>query len=86
MNERIYVNFKQAVDQVCEPLGHEDVARAVGVSVQTIRQARLSPNAKAYRAPPERWESALIRLAERRIAQYKRLAENLRRATPVENK
>jgi hypothetical protein len=35
------MNFREALDSLCEKVGHEDVAHALGVSVQAIRQARL---------------------------------------------
>jgi hypothetical protein len=74
------MDFKEATDALCESLGHEDVAKALRVSIQTVRQARLSPGAKGFRGPPDRWETALLRLAEIRAAQYKQVAGSLRQA------
>jgi hypothetical protein len=79
-SDRSAVRCKDAIDAVCSPLGHEDVAKSLGVSAQTVRQARLSPTAKAVRAPPSGWESAIIRLAERRMMHYRTLIERLRSA------
>jgi hypothetical protein len=73
------MNFKTATDGLFDRVDHAELADTLGVSVATIRQARLSPDAKAFRQPPEQWKTAVIRLAEQRAAHYKRLADNLRR-------
>jgi hypothetical protein len=72
------MNFREALDSLCEKVGHEDVAHALGVSVQAIRQARLEPKAKAHRTPPEAWERGVIQLAEKRASHYRRLVDKLR--------
>jgi hypothetical protein len=72
------MNFKEATDGLFDRVDHAELADALGISVATIRQARLSPDAKAHRQPPERWRAAVIRLAERRAEHYKRLASSLR--------
>ena len=72
------MDFRQATDSLCERVDHEDVARALGVSVQTIRQARLRSEAEAHRAPPVDWQGRLIRLAEERVWHYRRLIDQLR--------
>jgi hypothetical protein len=75
------MNFREAVDALCASLSHEDVAKALGVSLQTVRQARLREDSRAFRTPPKNWERALTRLAENRVAYYRRLIEKLRRQT-----
>jgi hypothetical protein len=72
------MDFHEAVDALCASLTHEDVAKALGVSVQTIRQARLSEDSSAFRTPPKNWERALTRLAENRLAYYRRLVDKLK--------
>jgi hypothetical protein len=72
------MDFRKATDALFEPVGHADLARALGVSVPLIRQARLKPDANAHRAAPEGWEQAVSRLAEERAKHYHRLAEKLR--------
>jgi predicted transcriptional regulator len=67
------MNFKEATNLLCEGLGHEDVAKMLHVSVQAVRQARLSPNAKAFRHAPQGWEGAILELARKRLAHYQRL-------------
>jgi hypothetical protein len=74
------MEFRDAVDSVCERIDHDDVAKALGVSVQTIRQARLDPTTQAHRSPPNEWQYALIRLAEERVWHYRKLIEELRQA------
>jgi hypothetical protein len=80
VNAGIYMTFREAVDALCTPLNHQDVAKALGVSVQTVRQARLSEASDAFRAPPKNWKTALIRLAETRMSYYRRLIEKLKKA------
>ena len=77
------MEFREAVDGVCERLDHDDVAKALGVSVQTIRQARLDPKTQAHRSPPTEWQHALIQLAEDRVWHYRKLIEQLRQANGV---
>jgi hypothetical protein len=72
------MEFKDAVDEVCAPISHADVAKSLGVSLQTVRQARLSSQAKAFRAAPNRWRDAMVRLAEERVWHYRKLIETLR--------
>ena len=67
------MDFKKATDALFEPVGHADLARALGVSVALIRQARLNAEAAAHRSPPEGWEKAVADLAEKRAAHYRRL-------------
>jgi hypothetical protein len=80
VNADIYMKFREAVDALCASLSHQDVAKALGVSLQTIRQARMKEDSKSFREPPKNWERALIRLAENRIAYYRKLVERLRKA------
>lgn len=70
--------FKKATDDLFERITHDDLATALKVSVASIRQARLGPNAEAHRAPPEGWQKAALRLAEERERHFRRLSERLR--------
>ena len=72
------MNFKEATDGLFDRIDHAELAEALGVSVASIRQARLSPDAKAHREPPSNWQDALIRLAEKRVWHYRRLIEQIR--------
>jgi hypothetical protein len=76
------MDFKKASDALFAQVEHADLAKAIGVSVALIRQARLQPKANAHRTPPEGWERAIIRLAEERVIHYQRLAMRLKKNLP----
>ena len=58
------MDFKTATDRVTGCISHAEIAEAAGVSVQTIRQARLDPSAPGHRPPPTGWERIVATLAE----------------------
>ena len=72
------MTFKEATDALVGQIDHAELAKALGVSVATIRQARLNPNAKAHRTAPKDWQFAVIRLAEQQIMRNKELIEKIR--------
>ncbi len=72
------MNFKTATDRLFSRVDHPDLAKALGVSVASIRQARLRPDALAHRSPPPDWEKALMRLAEERVRHFRELVEEIR--------
>jgi len=72
------MTFREATDDLFKRAGHADLAEALGVSVQLVRQARLSQSASAFRQPPEDWRYGAIRLAERRMIELRSLIEKLR--------
>jgi hypothetical protein len=71
------MDFREATESLCAGVSHQELAQALGVSIATVRQARLRLDAKAHRSPPENWKAAIRRLAEKRLAQYRRLLESL---------
>ncbi|GEM_PF-2464696 len=73
------MNFQEATDELCASLDHSDIAKALGVSVQAVRQARIEGDSPGKRQPPQDWESAIIRLAETRVWHYRKLIEKLRK-------
>jgi hypothetical protein len=75
------MNFKKATDELLADISHSELAEPLGVSVATVRQARLDAGAKAHRNPPDGWETVTLRLAERQSAHFARLAEKLRKRT-----
>ena len=79
------MNFKEATDALFDQVDHSTLAKALGVSVASIRQARLKPSAKAHRAPPKDWPFAVIRLAEKQIMANRKLIEEVRREAKVQN-
>lgn len=72
------MDFKKATDELMTPATREDIAKVLGCSVASVRQARLGENSKARRSPPVGWERALLKLAESEIERLKRLAQKLR--------
>jgi hypothetical protein len=73
------MNFKEATDNLFGNVSHENLAKVLGVSIASIRQARLNPGAAAHRTPPDQWQMAVIQLAEERMEQLRDLATRLRR-------
>jgi hypothetical protein len=71
------MNFREAIDRLGERVTHEQAARALGVSVASVRQYRLSPAANAYRSAPTGWAKVLARLARDRIHELTMLADEL---------
>jgi hypothetical protein len=75
------MDFKTATDRLTACISHAEIADAAGVSVQSIRQARLDQNNPNHRPPPDAWENAVIRLAKEKRRELKELIEQLRRDT-----
>ena len=71
------IDFKTATDELLTVLSHEELATELGVSVPTVRQARLDGAAKAHRRPPEGWQKVVVRLAKKRAAHLQRLVNRL---------
>jgi hypothetical protein len=76
------MNFRKMTDDLFATVSHTELAQAVGVSVATIRQARLDREAKSHRSPPPGWEQAVLKLAEAQARHFERLAERLRQPSP----
>ena len=74
------MNFRKATDELLASVTLEDLASAIGVSVQAIRQARAQEASAGFRRPPAGWEAAAAKLARRRAAQLERLANGLQRS------
>ena len=75
------MDFKKVTDDLFARIDHSDLAEAMGISVPTIRQARLGPDAKAHRSPPPGWEKAALKLAEAQARHFERLARRLHEST-----
>lgn len=78
------MNFRDATDALCENLDHNEVAKALDVSLQAVRQARMQPGSNGFRAPPKDWENVAIRIAEKRVWHFRTLIERLREELPKE--
>ena len=74
------IGFKKATDELLATFTHKELAVELGISVPSVRQARLNSHAKAHRSPPEGWEAKVCRLAEQRANRLQRLSERLQRA------
>ena len=78
VNGDAYMDFRKATDALFGRVDHETLAKRLGVSIASIRQARLKDDAAAHRSPPEGWEKAVADLAEKRAEHYRKLAETVR--------
>lgn len=72
------MNFREATDVLFAQIKQEELAKALGVSVQTIYQARADEESKGYRSPPAGWEKAVIKLAEAHSKELAGLAGKLK--------
>ena len=75
------MDFKKATTELIARTGIEDIAKALGRSAASIRQARLPEGAKARRTAPVGWEGPLAALAEREGNRLLRLAKALDKAS-----
>jgi len=71
------MDFKTATDRVAGCITHAEIAEACGVSIQSIRQARMDPSSPSYRNPPAGWEAVLARLARARARTLEAFADKL---------
>ena len=72
------INFRKATDDLLDVISHEDLGKALGCSVATIRQARRTEGTASYRSPPKGWEIVIAKVAEQKIEKLKRLVAKLR--------
>lgn len=72
-------DFKKATDELLDTFSHEELAMELGVSVPTVRQARLNQAARAFRRPPEGWEIKVSHLARQRAKRLLQLAKTLQK-------
>jgi hypothetical protein len=75
------MDFREATDALFRRVDQETLAEALGVSIASIRQARLRPEAAAHRSPPPNWKEAVIKLAEEQECLYKQLLDRLKTET-----
>lgn len=74
------MDFRTAMERAGARITTEDLARRLGVSPYSVRQARLHSGSDAHRPPPDGWERALAKLAEERAGELKELARELKGA------
>lgn len=75
------MDFREATDALFQRIDQEKLAQQLGVSIASIRQARLRPDAAAHRSPPSNWKEAVIKLAEEQERLYRELLDRLRMDT-----
>jgi hypothetical protein len=75
------MDFREATDVLFRRVDQERLAELLGVSIASIRQARLRPEAAAHRSPPPNWKKAVVKLAEEQERRYKQLLDHLRPET-----
>lgn len=72
------MDFKKATDEFAEcGIGLAVIAKALGASYSSVKQARLNPRSPHYRTPPQGWQPKLRGLAEERGGRLQKLAEEL---------
>jgi hypothetical protein len=71
------LDFKEACDRLTDCPTHDTIAEAAGVSVQSVRQPRLSTDNPNYRRAPATWRRVIAELARQRAKELERLAEEL---------
>jgi len=72
-------DFRKATDELLAGIDHARLAKILGCSVATVRQARLNPSAKAHRSAPEGWEIKVADLAKKEASRLIRLSKALQR-------
>ncbi|MEO8131124.1 MAG: hypothetical protein ABI822_28755 [Bryobacteraceae bacterium] len=71
-------DFRKTTDELFTVISHAELAKALGCSVATIRQARMDASAKSHRKPPQGWEKVVAKLADSKAASMTRLAARLK--------
>ena len=63
------MDFQTATDKLMScGVTLADIAKAAGVTHQTIRRARLAPTSSARLRPPAKWPTIVARVARDRVA------------------
>jgi hypothetical protein len=78
------MDFKEATDELMDGLTYQDLAKAFGVSVSSVRQGRVKEGALCHRKPPKGWQRVAVRLAKQRAEHFKRLVSVLSDLIPDE--
>lgn len=71
------MDFKTATDRVSGCISHAEIAAAMGVSLQTVRQARMDFSAPGHRPAPAGWQVVLAQLARERSKELSVFADEL---------
>jgi hypothetical protein len=71
------LDFTAATDPLVSPIKLEDLAKAIGCSLASVKQARMAGEKDGKRAAPPGWEAAVARLARQKAVQLQKLADKL---------
>jgi hypothetical protein len=71
------MDFRKATDELMASTNCDHLAKALGVSVSLVRQAKVREGALCHRNPPKGWEPVVLRLAKQNAEHFRRLAERL---------
>lgn len=72
------MDFREATRRLKDAPQDRDLAEALGVAVQTIRQARLPRDKPGHRPPPDNWREVIAALARERADELRTIADRLK--------
>lgn len=73
------MDFKKATDELMAGLTRAQIAKGLGCSLSSVRQAKLGEDNAAYRSPPDGWQSKAAAMADREANRLQRLAKALKK-------
>ncbi len=73
------MDFKKATDELMAGVTRGQIAKGLGCSLSSVRQAKLSEDNAAHRSPPQGWEAKVAAMAEKEANRLQRLAMSLQR-------
>ena len=73
------LDFRAATNALFLVIGQAELAVRMGASHSAIKQARLGPNSRSYRKPPNRWREAVGSMARELADHFQALAAEMER-------
>jgi len=73
------MDFNKATDELMGGLTRADIAKGLGCSLSSVRQAKLGEGNAARRSPPQGWESKVATMAKKEGERLLRLSKALER-------
>jgi hypothetical protein len=74
------MDFDKATDELMGGLTRATIAKGLGCSLSSVRQAKLGKGNAGRRSPPQGWEAKLAGLAEKEGTRLLRVAKALEKA------
>lgn len=71
------MDFREATRRLKDSPQDTQLAQALGVTVQSVRQARLPDDQPGHRSPPDDWRTVVARMAQERIEELRALIHTL---------